>query len=81
MATHSSILAWRILWTEEPGELQSMGCKESNVTETNNFTYTPNGLDFMSMGLLIFELYESPTWKVLSWNFGRRKKIRFFVAT
>ena len=22
MATHSSILAWRILWTEEPGELQ-----------------------------------------------------------
>ena len=25
MATHSSILAWRILWTEEPGKLQSMG--------------------------------------------------------
>ena len=25
MATLSSILAWRILWTEEPGELQSMG--------------------------------------------------------
>ena len=25
MATHSSILAWRILWTEEPGRLQSMG--------------------------------------------------------
>ena len=24
MATHSSILAWRIPWTEEPGELQSM---------------------------------------------------------
>ena len=24
MATHSSILAWRILWTEEPGGLQSM---------------------------------------------------------
>ena len=27
MATHSSILAWRILWAEEPGWLQSMGCK------------------------------------------------------
>ena len=27
MATHSSILAWRILWTEEPGGLQSMGLK------------------------------------------------------
>ena len=25
MATHSSILAWRIPWTEEPGELQLMG--------------------------------------------------------
>ena len=25
MATHSSILAWRIQWTEEPGRLQSMG--------------------------------------------------------
>ena len=25
MASHSSILAWKILWTEEPGRLQSMG--------------------------------------------------------
>ena len=25
MATHSSVLAWRIPWTEEPGRLQSMG--------------------------------------------------------
>ena len=25
MATHSSILVWRIPWTEEPGELQSVG--------------------------------------------------------
>ena len=25
MATYSNILAWRILWTEEPGRLQSMG--------------------------------------------------------
>ena len=25
VATHSNILAWRIPWTEEPGELQSMG--------------------------------------------------------
>ena len=33
MATHSSILAWRIPWTEEPGRLQSMGHKESGMTE------------------------------------------------
>ena len=29
MATHSSILAWEILWTEEPGGLQSMGSRKS----------------------------------------------------
>ena len=28
MATHSSILAWEIPWTEEPGGLQSMGLQE-----------------------------------------------------
>ena len=28
MATHSSILAWRIPWTEEPGKLQSIGSQE-----------------------------------------------------
>ena len=33
MATHSSVLAWRIPWTEEPVELQSMGLQESDVTE------------------------------------------------
>ena len=29
MATHSSVLAWRSPWTEEAGELQSMGSKKS----------------------------------------------------
>ena len=34
MATHSSILAWRIPQTEEPGRLYSpWGCKESDTTE------------------------------------------------
>ena len=32
MAIHSSILAWRILWTEEPGRLQSVGSQESDLT-------------------------------------------------
>ena len=32
MATHSSILAWRIPWTEEPGGLQSMG-SQRDMTE------------------------------------------------
>ena len=33
MSTQSSILAWRIPWTEEPGRLQSLGRKGSNMTE------------------------------------------------
>ena len=33
MAIHSSTLAWRIPWTEEPGGLQSVGHKESDTTE------------------------------------------------
>ena len=31
MPTHSSILAWNVLWTEEPGGLQSMGSQESDT--------------------------------------------------
>ena len=34
MAIHSSILTWRIPWTEEPGGLQSMGREELNMTES-----------------------------------------------
>ena len=33
MAIHSSTLAWKIPWTEEPGRLQSMGREESDTTE------------------------------------------------
>ena len=33
MATHSSVLAWRIPGTEEPGRLPSLGCTESDTTE------------------------------------------------
>ena len=39
MAAHSSILAWRIPWTEEPGRLQSMGFKELDITEKLTCTH------------------------------------------
>ena len=32
MATHTSILAWEIPWTEKPGGLQSMGSQELDTT-------------------------------------------------
>ena len=39
MATHSSILAWRIPWTEELGGLQSTGLKELDTTERLHFHF------------------------------------------
>ena len=39
MATHSSSLAWKIPWTEEPGRLQSSGVTESRA-QLNDFTFT-----------------------------------------
>ena len=40
MATHSSILAWRIPWTEEPGGLQSVGLQGiGHDWATNTFTF------------------------------------------
>ena len=38
MAPHSSTLAWKIPWTEEPGRLQSMGSQ--SWTRLSNFTFT-----------------------------------------
>ena len=40
MATHSSTLAWRIPWTEEPGGLQSMGSQSERLTYTHRHTHT-----------------------------------------
>ena len=40
MAPHSSTLAWKIPWTEEPGRLQSMGLEESDTTEQLHFHFS-----------------------------------------
>ena len=39
MAPHSSTLAWKVPWTEEPGRLQSMGSLRGR-TRLSNFTFT-----------------------------------------
>ena len=51
MATHSSILAWRIPWTEEPGRLQSIGSQRARqdwVTKHSTLLY---GLEVINHGL------------------------------
>ena len=40
LARHSSTLAWKVPWTEEPGGLQSMGSLESDTTEQLHFHFS-----------------------------------------
>ena len=39
MATHSSTGTWRIPWTEEPGRLQSIGCRVRHNEQLTLYTY------------------------------------------
>ena len=49
MAIHSSLLAWRIPWTEEPGGLQSMG-SQSQMTEQRSLTQAPRLKPLIDIG-------------------------------
>ena len=52
MATHSSILAWEIPWTEEPGKLQSIRSQESDMTlqlnDNKNSEYRKHSWGFIT---------------------------------
>ena len=43
LAIHSSILAWRVPWTEEPGRLQSMDSQELDMTERLSLSFRIKG--------------------------------------
>ena len=49
MVTHSSILAWRIPWTEEPGRLQSTGSQRVGHDSATSLHFTSMGLDAMTL--------------------------------
>ena len=60
MATHSSILAWRIPWTEKPGELQSIGLRsqtELKQLSTHASKRIVKGVDVMSHLSPSFQTY------------------------
>ena len=61
MTTHSSILSWRIPWTEEPGGLQSTGSQESDMTEQ---------LHFLSLSCLKLEINISKEMLILIGRLG-----------
>ena len=58
MTTHSSILAWRIPWTEEPGGLQSTGHKETDMTERLHFHFSLSSFLLKMALILQFFPYE-----------------------
>ena len=61
MATHSSTLAWKILWTEKPGRLQSMGSQRvgHDWVTSLSFTFFLIGIKTLWISLWIFILHHS----------------------
>ena len=58
MATHSSILAWRIPWTEKPGGLQSMGSQRvGHGWATNTHSHTHINSIYVSIPISQFHIY------------------------
>ena len=60
MATHSSTLAWKIPWMEEPGSLQSMGSLGSDTTEQLRFHFSLSGIGEGDGGPLQYSCLENP---------------------
>ena len=74
MATHSSILAWRIPWTEEPGGLQSVGSQRVDTPEwltlSLSFLYHPEFTNGCGGAVLMCTASSSsrPVWWSLQWS-------------
>ena len=71
MATHSSILAWRIPWTEEPGALQSVGSQRVGhewATTTNmNISCYSFCSSILDMGFLVAQMVKNRTAMQETW--------------
>ena len=78
MATHSSILAWKIPWAEEPDRLQSLGRKESDtakhMTHNMDITCMNPEISFIFLDKL-FPL----TFFLRSWRLSFRQSIQVII--
>ena len=81
MATHSSILAWRIPWTEEPGRIQSMGLQRAGHDwRTNIFTFNrllQHGWKHISYLTDSWFLLNQEFWGSLAGSSGWESLLRF----
>ena len=66
MATHSSILAWRVPWTLEPSELQSMGLQRGDMNERLTHTHTHTHTHTLTIVLILFIMFYN--WKLVLWT-------------
>ena len=67
MAPHSSALAWKILWTEEPSRLQSMGSQRVGYDWATSLTHFTHG--FSSSHVWMWELDYKESWALKNWCF------------
>ena len=67
MAPHSSTLAWKIPWTEEPGALQSMGSLELDTTERLHFHFSLSCIGEGNSNPLQCSCLENPRDVEVSW--------------
>ena len=67
MASHSSTLAWRIPWREEPGRLQSMGSQRVGHDWVTSLTHFTHG--FSSSHVWMWELDYKESWALKNWCF------------
>ena len=70
MATHSSILAWRIPWTEEPGTLQSMRSQRVGLSDFTFTSHLPPSPTPTASSLVIISCHptrQTPCWLAVRW--------------
>ena len=78
MATHSSILAWRIPWTEEPGGLQSTGSQRVGHDWATSLSLSGMWVDSGANTVLLAYVWTCDLWLVL-WSCEYNSQWFFFV--
>ena len=91
MATHSSILTWKILWAEEPGGLQSMGSQRvrynwgpnahtHTYTHAHAHTHVALQYDFVTLPSGGVYVLPSWTWVYLSDDLGQQNRVQVVLC-